>query len=126
MDDPSANEVEVSAKAYAEVVGTVQLTELDITASSDYDGSAEAKDEENEKLRKRYNVLYYTLKSLKNTQNIDITGITFWGTADHYSWLQSRSNVGGGNTSGLPQMPLLFDENYEPKPAFFVFAQTTG
>ncbi|MCR4989350.1 MAG: endo-1,4-beta-xylanase [Lachnospiraceae bacterium] len=126
MDDPSANEVEVSAKAYAEVVGTVQLTELDITASSDYDGSAKAKDEENEKLRKRYNVLYYTLRSLKNTQNVDITGITFWGTADHYSWLQSRSNVGGGNTSGLPQMPLLFDENYEPKPAFFVFAQTTG
>ena len=126
MDQPSANEVEVSAKAYAAVVGAVQITELDIRASDDYDGSEESKVEENEKLRKRYNVLYYTLKSLKNTSGVDITGITFWGTADHYSWLQYVSNVGGGSTKKKPQMPLLFDENYEPKPAFFVFAQTAS
>ena len=126
MDTPSANEVEASAKAYAAVVDAVQITELDIRASKEYDGSDEAKEEENEKLRKRYNMLYYTLKSLKNTAGVDVSGITFWGTVDHYSWLQHNSNVGGANTTGLPQMPLLFDENYEPKSAFYVFANTTS
>ena len=65
------------------------------------------------------------IKYSVNSSNMEgdvVTGITFWGTVDHYSWLQSRSNVGGGNTTGLPQMPLLFDENYEPKPCFYVFA----
>ena len=126
MDQPAANDVEASAKAYAAVVGAVQITELDIRASEEYDGSEESKVEENEKLRKRYNMLYYTLKSLKNTAGIDVAGITFWGTVDHYSWLQYVSNVGGGSTKKKPQMPLLFDENYEPKPAFFVFAQTAS
>ncbi len=126
MDEPSANDVEASAKAYAAIVGSVQITELDIRASEGFDGSEAAKEEENEKLRKRYNMLYYTLKSLKNTGGVDVAGITFWGTADHYSWLQYVSNVGGGSTKKQPQMPLLFDENYEPKPAFYVFAQTTS
>ena len=80
------------------------------------------KEEEYEKLRKRYNLIYYEIKSANMEEYVDFEGITFWGTVDHYSWLQSRSNVGGGNTTGLPQMPLLFDENYEPKPCFYVFA----
>ncbi|MCR4788045.1 MAG: endo-1,4-beta-xylanase [Lachnospiraceae bacterium] len=126
MDQPSANDVEVSAKAYAAVVGSVQITELDIRASDGYDGTEATKEEENEKLRKRYNVLYYTLKSLKNTGGVDVTGITFWGTVDKYSWLQYVSNVGGGSTKKKPQMPLLFDDNYEPKPAFYVFAQAAS
>ncbi len=125
MDQPSANEVQVSAEAYADVVGAVQLTELDIRASAEYDGSEEMKEAENEKLRKRYNMLYYTLTSLKKVSGVNVTGITFWGTVDHYSWLQTFSEVGGGNTKNQPQMPLLFDENYEPKPAFYVFAKTS-
>lgn len=123
INDPGFTDIEYAAKLYAGIVGSVQLTELDITASDSYDGSEESKIEENEKLKKRYNTIYFTLKSLKNNAGVDVSGITFWGTADHYSWLQSRSNVGGGNKTGLPQMPLLFDENYEPKPCFFVFSE---
>ena len=80
------------------------------------------KEEENKKLKSRYGTLYFILKSVHKTDDCNITGITFWGTADHYSWLQSRSNVGGGNTTGLPQCPLLFDEHYQPKPCFDIFA----
>ena len=54
-------------------------------------------------------------------EGVNVTAITFWGTADHYSWLQSRSNIGGGNTTGLTQCPLLFDDEYQPKPAFYQF-----
>ncbi len=124
IDDPSADNIIASIKQYAKAVGKVQITELDITASSDYDGTDATKEAENEKLRKRYNLIYYALQSAAMETDVTVEGFTFWGTVDHYSWLQSRSNVGGGSKTGLPQMPLLFDENYEPKPCFFVFANT--
>lgn len=123
MDSPSDAEIASAIKQYCKAVGHVQITELDITASSDYQGKPEQKDEENEKLKKRYNMIVFGINSARNKETVNFDGITFWGTVDHYSWLQSRSNVGGGSTTGLPQMPLLFDENYEPKPAFYVFAK---
>lgn len=123
MDTPSSNSVNAAIKAYAKIVGNVQITELDISASDSYDGTPESVTAENEKLRKRYNMLYYDICGANNESYVNVTGITFWGTVDHYSWLQSRSNLGGGNTTGLPQMPLLFDQNYEPKPCFYVFAK---
>ncbi|MCR5311825.1 MAG: endo-1,4-beta-xylanase [Lachnospiraceae bacterium] len=121
MDSPSFGDITASIKMYCNEVGKVQITELDVSASSDYDGSAEKKPDEYEKLRKRYSTIYTGITGAVK-QGYEVSGITFWGTVDHYSWLQSRSNVGGGNTTGLPQCPLLFDENYQPKSCFFVFA----
>lgn len=123
MSTPTMDRVELAVKKYAKVVGNVQITEFDLKARDTYDGSEEAKEEEYEKQKVRYRVLYYVLKNQNSQEGISITGITFWGTVDHYSWLQSHSNVGGGNTGNLNQCPLLFDENYEPKPAFYVFAE---
>jgi endo-1,4-beta-xylanase len=38
-------------------------------------------------------------------------GVTFWGFTDAHSWI---------NESGQgPDYPLLFDENYQPKPAYW-------
>lgn len=42
-------------------------------------------------------------------------GITFWGLSDRDSWLI--------NFEGRPDWPLLFDENLEPKPAYFGFLE---
>ncbi len=124
MDDPSSASIGAAIVRYCKAVGKVQFTEVDISASSGYDGSEEAKPEEYEKLRKRYNMIWFEVKAAKNS-GCDVAGFTFWGTVDHYSWLQSRSNVGGGSKTGLPQCPLLFDENYEPKSCFYVFAGST-
>ena len=121
MDGPSAAEMETSIKAYGKVVDAVQVTEWDLRATDGYDGSKEAQEEEYEKQRKTYNLMYYALQSAKNS-GTNITGITFWGTIDTLSWLQFRSNVGGGSSKEQKQCPLLFDGNYEPKPAFWVFA----
>lgn len=122
MDSPTSTDITSSATQYANVVGKVQLTEIDVSASDGYDGSEEMKEDEYEKLRKRYSQIYFGINAANARDGVEISGITFWGTVDQYSWLQSRSNVGGGNTTGLPQCPLLFDENYEPKPCFYVFA----
>lgn len=125
MDSPSSSDIEYSIKKYSEVVGKVQITELDMRASDSYTGTEESKIEEYEAQRKRYNMIYYGIKSAVNTgEGVQFDGITFWGTVDHYSWLQSRSDVGGGNTTGLRCCPLLFDENYQPKPCFYVFADS--
>ncbi|MBQ3890195.1 MAG: endo-1,4-beta-xylanase, partial [Lachnospiraceae bacterium] len=59
-------------------------------------------------------------KQSKNPKSVE--GITFWGTVDHYSWLQHFNGAGGGSTEGLKHIPLLFDDKYEPKPCFYVFA----
>lgn len=123
MDDPSATDIQNAIRQYSEVVGRVQLTEVDVRASDGYDGSEAAKPEEYEKLSKRYNVIWFSAKNANNAGERIVDGITFWGTVDHYSWLQSRSNVGGGSKTGLPQCPLLFDENYEPKPCFYIFTK---
>ena len=40
-----------------------------------------------------------------------ITGVTFWGAADDNTWLSEFS-------SGRTDLPLVFDVNHEPKPAF--------
>ena len=42
-----------------------------------------------------------------------VTGVTFWGLADDYTWLDNFPVPGRKN------YPLLFDENLDPKPAYF-------
>ena len=39
----------------------------------------------------------------------NFTDITFWGFTDFHSWINSRYG---------PDNPLLFDQNYQPKPAY--------
>ena len=124
MESPSANDIEASIKLYSKVVDAIQITELDISASPEFDGSETSAKDENEKLKKRYNLIYYTLTGLNKRNDISITGITFWGTTDKYSWLQNRSDIGGGNKNGQKQMPLLFDFDYNAKPCFDVFTKT--
>ena len=38
------------------------------------------------------------------------TGVTFWGFTDAYSWINNQLG---------PDKPLLFDEHYQPKPAYW-------
>lgn len=121
MSWPSLDDFEAAVRAFAAVVGDVQITEWDFKASDDYDGTEEAKAEEYIKQAYRYKEFYDCLKKLNAEDGIDITGITVWGVIDKYSWLQSTSNVGGGSTVESPHCPLLFDDNYKVKPAYWAF-----
>lgn len=123
MEAPKFNELDWAIRQYAAVVGNVQFSELDMKASADYDGSDEAKEKEYKDQYGRYKLLYNVMQTRNETEDVNITSITFWGTVDHYSWLQSSSNVGGGSTGNLPQCPLLFDEKYQVKPAFYAFTE---
>lgn len=123
MESPLFYELTGAIRRYASVVGNVQFSELDMKASADYDASDEAKEKEYKDQYARYKLLYFMMQAANEEEDCNVTSITFWGTADHYSWLQNSSNMGGGSTSNLPQCPLLFDENYQIKPAYKAFTE---
>ena len=98
------------------------MTELDMAASASYDGTDATRDEEFDRQAKRYQKLYQTMQKLK-ADGVNISGMTVWGVVDKYSWLQTANNVGGASDGTRKQCPLLFDDNYEAKPSYWVFVE---
>ena len=123
MTEPGFNMFQYAIEQYSSIVGAVNISEWDIKARDSYDGSDEAKEEEYQKQYLRYKVLATVMKNQIKEKGVNVSGITFWGTTDKYSWLQNTSNVGGGSTKKMRQCPLLFDENGEIKPAFYAFTE---
>lgn len=121
---PALSDIEKAIRAYAEVVGKVQYTELDLKAGRDISSDRE-RENEYKAQAKRYHDIYQLLKKLDAEDGIDVGGITFWGVVDKYSWLQTASNVGGGSDGSLTQCPLLFDSDYKVKPAYWAFVDYT-
>ena len=124
MQSPSVGQIEAAVRRYAAIVDKIQLTELDIKASGAYDGTSATREEEFKNMGHRYKEIYDVLKALDAEDGIDITGITMWGVVDKYSWLQSSNSVGGA-ASGGAQCPLLFDDYYQAKPAYWAFVDAT-
>lgn len=118
----SAAEFEESAGKYAAVVDEIQITELDLKSSMDFDGSN--LEEEYRKQAFVYKSFYDAVISLKQ-DGVPITAIVFWGTDDNHSWLQYSNVVGGSADGSRQQCPLPFDGNYQPKPAFWAFVDDT-
>lgn len=124
IDYPTMDAFEESARAYGEVVGTIMLTELDLK-SKVYDGTDATLDIEYTKQAHKYKAIYESLKKLNEEGVVKPTGMTVWGVIDGNSWLQAYTGVGGGVTDGSPQCPLLFDDDYHAKPAFWAIADPT-
>ncbi len=118
--DPQMTQFKIAVKKYCEAAGSVMLTEWDLKASSTYDGTEATRADEYSRQAFRYLNLYKALVELKQ-EGYDVSGITIWGSIDKYSWLQSRSDVGGGASGNQTQCPLLFDDNYNAKPCFWAF-----
>ena len=120
ISSPDPTHFKISMQEYAEAAGSVQITEWDITASTNYDGTDATKMDEYLRIASRYKMYYNTILELRS-EGVNIKGFTFWGTVDKYSWLQSRSDVGGGTDGTRKQCPLLFDDDYKVKPAYWAF-----
>lgn len=124
MDSPSVDQYLEAARAYAEIVGEVQFTEFDIRASRYYDGTDATLEDEYLREAYRYKELYDAMMQL-DAEGINIGGMTVWGVIDPNSWLQSRSNVGGGADGKQAQCPLFFDGDYQAKPCFWAIVDST-
>jgi endo-1,4-beta-xylanase len=133
MDYPLSEDLEAFINAIAALGLKIMITEMDVDIlpnATQYKGAdinvrVELQkelnpyvnglpDEMQEKLANRYAELFSTLH--KNADKI--TRVTFWGVYDKTSWLNNWP------VKGHTSYPLLFDRNYQPKPAFFAVVKT--
>ena len=59
-------------------------------------------------------MIFRVFRDYKNV----ISGVTFWNVSDKSSWLDNFPVTGRKN------YPLLFDRNYQPKPAYQAVVET--
>jgi endo-1,4-beta-xylanase len=115
--EPTAQELEESITKFASLGLKVQITELDVSVYPKEHTIRERKDtdkaeftpEMNNKQAAHYKMLFEIFRKHKDK----ITGITFWNLSDRYSWLDNFP------VRGRKDFPLLFDQNHQPKKAFW-------
>ncbi len=124
---PSLREIEDSILAYSDLGLKVMITELDITVLPGAWHATGADISRNHQYQKELNPYpnslpadiqqklanrYVELFALFNIHSDKITRVTFWGLHDGNSWLNNFP------VRGRTDYPLLFDRNYQPKPAY--------
>lgn len=97
MEYPSISMFETAVKKYDSLDLEIQLTEVDMKNTDNSTSGLE-------KQATRYKQWFDKMVELKNT-GCNITAVVFWGITDATSWL-------GG-------YPLLFDGDYQAKPAYY-------
>ncbi len=127
VEDPSLESIEESIEKLASAKVKVDITELDLSVlplafgytGADINQRFELQDELNpyrdglpddvaEKQAQRYRAIFDIFESHKS----DVERVTFWGICDGDSWKN------GFPVRGRTDYPLLFDRNYQPKPAY--------
>ena len=78
MESPSAAELDTAIRTYASHVDEVQITELDMLASKDYDGTEENKEAEQVKQAYRYKEWMDTITDAVD-DGVNISAVVFWG-----------------------------------------------
>lgn len=133
LDSPALSVIDESIGKYAAMGLKVMITEMEVnvlpTPPEVYgaDVSQQARyletlnpystslpDSVSTQLAKRYADLFRVLMKHKDA----VTRVTFWGVHDGYSWKNDWPIIGRTN------YPLLFDRNYNPKPAFYSVIKT--
>ena len=102
---PDSESVKENIKRFSDLGLEVHISEMDIQLQNSK-GSIEEKFERQAKLYEEILETALDFSSLK--------AIVFWGVSDQYSWIPP--------VTGKEDYPLLLDENYKPKPAYFVLA----
>lgn len=125
LNSPDASLLTGYIIEYAKAAGSVQITEWDVSSSTSYDGTDKTKPDEYRRQALYYMRMYNNAVKLAMQDGYKVTGLTWWGVVDKYSWLQSSSNVGGGSNGKRKQCPLLFDDDYKAKPAYWAFVDPT-
>jgi endo-1,4-beta-xylanase len=103
FDWPSIGNIESAMKAIADRGLKVKISELDVgmkKAYSSFNADAAAKQKQ-----RYHDIVAAYMRAVPPAQR---AGITVWGVWDTDSWI---------NEPGKPDWPLLFDANFQPKPA---------
>ncbi len=103
---PSLEDIAANIQRLSQLGLDVEFTELDL-------GLYKLRGSQTDKLTRQAQV-YHQITTLC-LASPRCTGITTWGVSDQWTWLRLVSN--------RPDAPLLFDDQYQPKPAYFAVAQ---
>lgn len=109
--DPSLDEIRAAIEKYASLGLQLQLTELDVSMFRFEDRRTDLTEPEPgmlEQQAERYEAVFRLLLEYRDV----ISGVTFWGAADDYTWLDDFP------VRGRKNWPFLFDAHHRPKAAF--------
>lgn len=115
---PSEQELRNSIEKFSALGLKVQITELDMSVYKSEGGANREKraDESDtftpdmeQKQAEQYKMVFKVFREKKDA----ITGVTFWNVSDKHSWLDNHPVAGRKN------YPLLFDQNLQPKKAYW-------
>lgn len=108
---PDISEIKKTIEMFAGLGLTIQITEMDMSVFSWENRRNDLKKPTIEMLNKqaeRYGKIFEIFRDYKDV----ISGVTFWGISDKYTWLDDFP------VKGRKDWPLLFNENMLPKQAF--------
>jgi endo-1,4-beta-xylanase len=115
LDWPDVSVIEQAMVNVADRGLKVKITELDVRVNNPYNSSATVYTSLTDEAAARQKERYYQIVAayLRAVPASLRAGITVWGVWDADSWL---------NTADSPDWPLLFDDNFQAKPALQGFA----
>jgi len=115
--EPTEQELRTTIERFGSLGLKVQVTELDVSVYPwEKDRRAKRPDESDAytpEMQAKQTAQYKLFFKVFRDEAKYMTGITFWNISDHYSWLDTYPVAGRKNH------PLLFDENFKPKPAYY-------
>jgi endo-1,4-beta-xylanase len=128
IDNGNIKEIDEGIRAFADLGLKVMITELDVDPLPRRQGGADLgvmqrdgldpykvglPDDVQQKLAARYRALFQV-----NVKHPQIQRVTFWGVDDGSSWLNDWP------VKGRTNHPLLWDRNFQPKPALRAVIET--
>jgi len=105
---PSKEDMVATMRRFGDLGVSIYITELDVNLIN-------LRGAQSEKWEKQAQVYKDVVEAC--VESAVCKSVTIWGVSDRFSWLlnpeiQQRFNLRG-------EAPLIFDENYNPKPAYF-------
>jgi endo-1,4-beta-xylanase len=115
--EPNQNDLEATIKRFSALGLKVQVTELDVSIYHWEKNKRGAKPGESalytpELEQKQMDKYAEVFKMFRKYRKV-ITGVTFWNISDKHTWLDEYPVAGRKN------YPLLFDQNLQPKKAYW-------
>jgi endo-1,4-beta-xylanase len=115
--EPTAEALEASISKFADLGLAVQITELDVSVYAKNEPRRELRNTDTttftpakEQMQlKKYRMIMEVCRNHKDK----LTGVTFWNISDRTSWLDNFP------VRGRKDYPLLFDQNFQPKRAYW-------
>jgi len=110
IDYPSNALIIDAINKYKSLGIEIHITEMDVSV---YTSNSDPESPYTTDLQSRQRTAYSRFFSAFRMYKENVTSVTFWGLTDGHSWLNNWPVAGRKN------YPLLFDDDYNPKEAYF-------